>query len=629
MTVRRLALLLGLVLASCNAEVDSDPAPIPARPAGLIRLAQVEQRTPSPHLVELLIDDELIYVANSNDTFAIYSMRDDGGLELILDHPTGVIGERRCTTLAMHTPTQSLYCGNDEYLGIFRYDVSDPRAPVRDGDDFNPPLIGLRVHDMLVIGDRLVMARYENGLATAQIGPDGRLSSLREQPGVGNVRKLDVDAAGRLWALTVDRGLLVLDADADDPTTWNERWQLELDGPALGLGVEGSRAAVGLGSAGLAIVELDEALGLAQTHALVPPGVVSAADIHGDAAVAVTLLGAFLYDLRDVDEWPEDPRDEQPRAAFDDGGARLAGYVLAGPWDHPGGEGAMLDGTLVERGGAVELITSDWTWVERLAIDLDGFPAAVDVRRGEYLAAEDEQVAIHLRNPTPFVRRVELQLLTAETWIDVELEPRSTAQVELPSESFAIDTPQLVLMRVYDGDEVVDRPGVTVLRRSPIDAAPVLEHGRPAPGQGFPQVTLATGWPGEITPLPIPAPGVRQRVVFYGIDCAAMWPEIEDLLWRVRAGLLAPDEVVLASHVDPTVEGAFDRWGLDDANWGYFEPFVLPPDIAALNPYENLYEDGFVIYELPAAAHHPTDYVIDDDGTVVAVEREYRGEHGF
>ena len=118
-------------------------------------------------------------------------------------------------------------------------------------------------------------------------------------------------------------------------------------------------------------------------------------------------------------------------------------------------------------------------------------------------------------------------------------------------------------------------------------------------------------------------------MVFYGIDCAAMWPEIEDLLWRVRAGLLAPDEVVLASHVDPTVEGAFDRWGLDDANWGYFEPFVLPPDIAALNPYENLYEDGFVIYELPADAHHPTNYVIDDDGTVVAVEREYRGEHGF
>ncbi|MFO7563518.1 MAG: hypothetical protein R6X02_12805 [Enhygromyxa sp.] len=625
---RPLLALLWLALASCSAEPVSEPVSIPPRPAGLVPLAQLEQTTPSPHLVEVVVDDDLVYVANSNDAFAIYELLDDGGLELILDHPIGMTGTHRCTTLALHSPTASLYCSSDEYHGISRFDVDDPLAPELDDEVFNPPLVGLRVHDLLVVGDRLLMARYEHGLASAQIGPGGRLSALREQPELGNLRKLELDASGRVWALSVDRGLLVLEPDPDDDTLWLERWQLEIDGPALGLGVEGSRAAIGLGSAGLAIVELGDD-GLAQTHALRPPGVVTAADIHGDAALALTLQGPFVYDLREVTAWPEDPRGEQPREAFDEGRARLAGHALAGPWDHPGAKGSMLDGVLIEREGELELITSDWTWVERFAIDLDGFPLTVDLRRGEYLAAEAEQVAVFLRNPTPFARRVELQIVGEDEWFDAELEPRGAARVELPAERFEIDTPQLVIVKVHDGDAIVDVTGVTVLRRPPLSASSIAARGRPAPGQPFPSITLATNWPGDIEPLPIPTAGVRQRVVFYGIDCAAMWPQIEDLLWRVRSGRLGPEQVVLASHVDPTVQGAFDRWGLDDATWGYFAPTIVPPEIAALNPYEDLYEDGFVIYELPAAAHHPTDYVVDEQGRVLVVEREYRGEYGF
>ncbi|HLT38343.1 MAG TPA: hypothetical protein VK034_18785, partial [Enhygromyxa sp.] len=71
MKVRRLAALFGLALAGCNAALDSDPAPILARPTGLIRLTQVEQPTQSPHLVEVVIADPLVFVANSNDVFAI------------------------------------------------------------------------------------------------------------------------------------------------------------------------------------------------------------------------------------------------------------------------------------------------------------------------------------------------------------------------------------------------------------------------------------------------------------------------------------------------------------------------------------------------------------------------------
>ncbi len=624
--LRHVTALLGLVLAGCGVGVES-AAPSRARATGLIRLAQAEQTTPSPHLTEALIVDELVYVANSNDTFAIYELLDEGGLELVVEHPTGILGERRCTSLAQHAPTASLYCGSDGILGVFRYDLSEALEPKLDGEDFNPPLVGLRVADMITAGDQLLMARYEHGLATAQIGPDGRLSSLVEQPELGNLRKLDVDDQGRAWALTVDRGLLVLEADADGG--WTERWRLELDGPALGLGVDGSRAAVGLGSAGLAIVELDDGSGLIQTHALAPPGVVSAADVLGEVAVAVTLLGVFVYDLRELRAWPEDSRGEQPRESFDEGGARLAGYALAGPWDHPGGRGAMLDGALLERDGELGLITTDWTWVERWGIDVDGFPAAVDVRRGEFLPAEADSLTVALRNPTPFALRVDYQVVGEREWTMVEIEPRASVSVSLEADRFEIDTPQLLLMRVWDGDDVVDVPGVTVLRRPPLADWPVADHGRPPPGAEFPQITLATGWPGAIEPLPVPTAGRRQRVVFYGTDCAAMWPEVEDLLWRVRSGRLGRDEVVLASHVDPTVEGAFDRWGLDDARWGYFAKFAVPPEIHAQNPFDNLYEDGFVIYELPAAAHHPTDYVVDEAGVVIAVEREYRGEYAL
>src|SRR5690606_3805212 len=260
-------------------------------------------------------------------------------------------------------------------------------------------------------------------------------------------------------------------------------------------------------------------------------------------------------------------------------------------------------------------------------LDIDGFPNTVDVRHGEYVPAEAESVGIHLRNPTPFARRVELQIVGERSWLGADIEPRATARVELPATRFEIDTPLLVIMRVWDGDEVVDTSGVVVLRRPPISASPVAEHGRPAIGQPFPPIYLATNWPGEVAPLSIPTAGTRQRVVFYGIDCAAIWPEVEDLLWRVRAGLLAPEQVVLASHIDPTVQGAVDRWGLGDATWGYFAPGVAPSEIIALNPFEDLYEDGFVLHELPSAAHHPTDYVVDEDGIVVMVEREYRGEH--
>ncbi len=627
----RPALIFALSLVGGAAACDRGPelGPTPARPAGLIPRAQVEQPTPSPHLTELARFGDYVYVGNSNDQIAVYRLEPDGGLRSILGATGPSADNVRCTTLAIHEPTRSLYCASDAGIGVARFDLGDPAAPDRALEPFELPA-DLRASDMVVVADELLLARYDRGLAVAQIDGAGRLSAaLDEQPELGNLARLDADAGGRVWALSRDRGLLVLERDSSG--TWAERWRLpasELDGPALGLDVDGSRAALGLGSGGLAIVELDPSAGLRRTHLLEPPGVVSAAALRGDAAIAVSLFGAFAYDLRAPERWPEDPRGEQPRAALDEGGARLAGFIASGPWDHPGGGGAMLDGLLFERDGALELLVSDWAWVERVAVDLDGFPRGVDLRGGEWLAADAEAVALAVRNPTAFATRVEVQRVGARESLSVELGPRETATIELPAADFEIDTPQLVLVHGYDGDERISTRGVTVMRRPPLAGWPVADYGRPAAGAEFPELTLATAVAGETVAAPVPIPGVTQRLVFYGIDCAAMWPEVEDLLWRVRSGRLERDAVVLASHLDPR-DDARVRWGLDAARWAYFEGPSYPEELRAQNPFADLYDDGFVIWELPSAAHHPTDYLIGPDGRVALVEREYRGEWGF
>jgi hypothetical protein len=58
-----------------------------------------------------------------------------------------------------------------------------------------------------------------------------------------------------------------------------------------------------------------------------------------------------------------------------------------------------------------------------------------------------------------------------------------------------------------------------------------------------------------------------------------------------------------------------------------FGPAELGEALVGLNPWTELYDQGFGLPELPGAAYHPTDYEIDEQGEVVLVEREYRGAH--
>ncbi|MCA9696011.1 MAG: hypothetical protein KC431_00715, partial [Myxococcales bacterium] len=577
------------VLLGSLASVACSPAPADpgAHDPGLVLLAQREQPTPGPHLAELRVHEaggeRLLYVANSNDVFAVYALG-EGGLELLVDRVDG--GDwGRCTTMAIHEGSANLYCGNDDVPWVRRYSLADPRAPQLQVEEPPTPMFaGLGTRDIEVVGDHLYFARSDFGLAWAAIGADGSLGPEQTASIVGNVRLL-AGAGDRLWALTADRGLLMLRLDPQTGAPV-ELDQLALAGPALDLGLdEGSeRAIVALGSQGAAIVSWDgSTLGL--EGRMLPPGVVSAADLEGDAAAVITLTGAYLYDLRaDALQRVAD----RPGGGWIDDEPPIAGFVSAGGWDRSERSGSMN----FARFSAGELLISDWTFIERLGVNLDGYPLGIDIQRAAYHGAAEAEVAFGVRNPGSLPQRLEVLSVGGERLDAFTLGPFETRAVTLDAARFEVAVPELLPVQVYDGFELVADVATVVLRR-PTDAEwPVLEKGAPAPGDRFPKITVGRGPEGAIEPVTIPAAGLPQRVVFFGSDCVAMWAEVEDLIWRLRVGDLAGTGAFLESF-DNLAPIRTARWQLDGLPWGFSSPDDLPPEIVALNPWELPYDQAF------------------------------------
>jgi hypothetical protein len=618
----RAGIAIGLLLAGCGVEPQVH-VDVPPHRNGLIPVAQVEQPTAGAHLAQIAtLDDRWVYVANSNDVLAVYELtaadpsrwagpedpladwpfhaepEGQPGLELRLARAEGE-GEVRCTTLAVHAPTRSLYCACDDGRGLSRFDLAVPDQPALESPSWSPE--SLFVRDLAVVGDHLYLARYDRGLSRAAIDDEGRLGALEQLDLAGNVRRLAGDDQGRVWVLTVDRGLLVV---APSEAGVTELAALPLAGPALDLAVHGREAIVGLGSMGARVIALTDAGTLEIVASFEPPGVVSAVDLRDDVAAVVSLTGAWLYDRR------SDP-------------PRLAGFRSSGAWHFEERNGSMLYARFV----GDDLLVTDWSWVERFAIDPEGEATGIDIERAVYVASEAPDVEVALRNPGGIEQRVEVVRIGGERLDSFPLAPFATEVRRYPAASFEIDVPEPLFVTVFDGDCVVARVSTTVLRRPPALDWPIAIQGHPAPGQRFPAIALGQGPIETMTPLWLPLPDQAQRVVFYGSDCVAMWPEIEDLGWRSTSGSLGPGTVVLAAFENVLTDGVIDRWALAGVPWGVFGSDYLGAGLIDLNPWTDLYEQGFGLHELPGAAYHPTDYEIDDQGVVIAVEREYRGAH--
>lgn len=560
--------------------------------------------SPDDHLTELVVHAGHVYAANSWGGVGVLRLEDDGGLT-ITDYGSEVYGELRCTSLAVHRSSNTLYCAGDTPNGveprtpaIERFSLANPGQPER-GEAL--PIGFWSVSDIEVVGDRLLVHQFQDGLWVAEIGPDGVLSNLADAEVEGNARTSVVVGERVITAFADVEGdgtqLRLYDVDG-----WTELDRLALAGPPLGMSADadgGDRLAVALGSAGLALVDVGpDALTLTRT--LQPPAVVTHALVAGEIAIATTLSGAFAWDL----SIPE---------------PRLFGFGAEGTQgEHR--DGNMLHGVLHDG----ELIASDWTWIERWAINPTGDVVALDVPRGAH-ARPDGPVRWQVRNPGPIPLRAEIWH-QREHLFDVHAAADALTEIEIPfelREKLGLDEPTVQLnLRVFDVDvapegEPLSTSTFVIVQRSSDDPLP------PAVGDAFPTVTFADPHAQlELFTVPF-AEGTQ--TIWFTLDCALMWPEVEDLAWRVRSGLdVGPGTPVILSNTDLILDGFAARRSLDGVRLGLYGD-TAPAPVAEANAAfdEDLYK-SFFVPELPGDAVI-MDYVIDPDARVTSLERTYRG----
>jgi hypothetical protein len=596
--------VLAVVTFGCSPAADEDASePIPSSeitPGLAVRggdFATVED-----HLVEMIVHAGHVYVANSSLGVSVMRLDDNGGVTLT-DVGSTYEDERRCTTLALHAASDTLYCGADMPIGqqpgarLELYDVSTPGLAVW-RESFFVELWSTR--DVEVVGDQLLMQQFDDGLWTAEIDPQGRLSQLQQRVVDGNAR-FSVGVGDRIVSLFGDVEGEGSHLRLFEPGSFLELDRLPLRGPPLGLSADAEgrpRVAVGLGSGGMAVVALDGDT-LRIEHTLEPPAVVTAGLVSGDVAVAVTLSGAFAWDL------------EQPSP-------RLFGF---GPSAKLAREraGNMLHGVFYEG----DLLTSDWLWVERWKIDRSGEVVDLDVPRGIFLPPEGP-IRWRMRNPGDLRLRADVWAEREHLW-SVEVEPHELIDVYVSAEQRAKllppGEPRIPLsVRFYDPLVPVegDPLSSTVLvlaQREPDDPLP------PAVGEVFPTIMLEDV-SHEVYSMPTPD---GSQTIWYWPDCAMMWPEIEDLAWLEREQWdLGRGEPILLTNFDVAADGFPERWGLEGVTFGMWG--IAAPTVADANDWissEDIYMP-FFIYELPGDAM-PTDFVMDGDGVVRSIERMYRG----
>jgi hypothetical protein len=360
----------------------------------------------------------------------------------------------------------------------------------------------------------------------------------------------------------------------------------------------------------MAVVAIDgDDLRIEQT--LQPPAVVTTGLIAGDLAVAVTLSGAFAWDLS-----AQTPEGQSEPHMFGFGPSGQLGRERAGN---------MLHGLFLPPvdGAERELLTSDWLYVERWKIDRAGSVVDLDVPRGIYLPPEGP-VRWHMRNPGEQRLRADLWAEREHLW-SVEVDPGEMIDVRLSAELRARllppDEPNVpITVRFHDPVVPIDGEPLSstilqLVQREPNNPLP------PAVGEVFPTIMLEN-IAHEVYSMPTPN---GSQTIWYWPDCAMMWPELEDLAWLQRERWdLGRGDPILLTNFDISLDGFPQRWGLEGITFGMWG--VAAPTVGTANDWidpEDIYKH-FFIQNMPGDAM-PTDYVMDADGFIRSIERMYRG----
>jgi len=577
---RALTLLAALASACEGTSIVGQPSPSgPGGPpvssvrAGLEETgrAGIDLRTgASPHLGRLVVHGATAYVANSFDGIAAFQLGAGGRVTLTKEERMAP-GVPRCTTIALHPASSTLFCAAADRSGPALGETTSPIAAYRVG---GPDVFSLRspsavrleafVAALHVHGDRLLLATFDHGLLQAPISADGSLGAITALPRSGDavalagagdlLAQLDRDAGLRLWRVT---------PSAIEP----EGEAAALDGPPLAVTMDGTTIGVALGSRGAAVYAAAAARPTLLTTLHPPCAAVSIA-LRGDLAAVGCMDGLYLY------AWREDPR-------------HLRGYVPA--------RTASLD--LAFAGDA--LVATDWTDLASLRADPAGESVHALLPRGRYVRP-GEDLTVPLVNPGAVPLHVDLTLSPASRSLpSVTLAPGATSTVRIPSALLAQGR-ETVALQARSREASAGSDGArTVLR--------VASSDDPAPpiGAAFPSLESERGQ----APVTLPLTGRRQVIVFNNDTCVALWPELQDLAWLARHPM-EPEgpSVMLVTNDNPDF---IAHWRLEAL-----------ATLVRSDSY-TLHEGHFRVDGIPGAWH--TEYFVDERGVVREVERVYTG----
>jgi hypothetical protein len=537
----------------------------------------------SPHLGRLVANGPNVYVANSFDGVAAFRVAADGRVALVKDDRMAP-GVPRCTTLALHAASSTLFCAAADRTGPALGATTSPVAAYRLG---GPDAFALRdpavlrvdafVAALHVHGDRLLLAAFDRGLLQARIASDGSLGALVALPGSGDavalasagdlLAQIDRDAGLRLWRVT---------AAAIEP--WGEPATLE--GPPLAVTMDGPTVGVALGSQGAAVYA---AGGVRPTllATLRPPCAAVSIALRDAVAAVGCMDGIYLY------AWREAP-------------PRLRGFVPTVT--------ASLD--VAFTGDA--LVASDWSAVAAYRVDGAGESVCPLLPRGRYVR-RGLDVTVPVANPGPTALHLAFDLggRASDALPPVTLAPGASIEMRVPAGALGGDD-TTILLRARSQEEqavlggttgVICSPGATG-GRAVLQAVSASDES-PAIGQAFPALA---GDPGTLLG-PLPLAGRRQLIVFNNDTCIALWPELQDLAWIARhppTGGAMP--VVLVTNDNPTFV----------ANWRLQALGTL-----LRSDSYTLYERHFRVERIPGPWH--TEYFVDAQGVVQNAERVYAG----
>lgn len=577
---RALTLLVALASACEGASIVGQPSPsgpdggpVPSVRSGLAETgrAGIDLRTgASPHLGRLVVQGATAYVANSFDGIAAFQLGEGGRVTLAKEERMAP-GVPRCTTIALHPASSTLFCAAADRSGPALGETTSPIAAYRVG---GPEVFSLRspsavrleafVAALHVHGDRLLLATFDHGMLQAPISADGSLGAITALPRSGDavalasagdlLAQLDRDAGLRLWRVT---------ASAIEP----EGEAAALDGPPLAVTMDGTTIGVALGSRGAAVYAAAAARPTLLTTLHPPCSAVSIA-LRGDLAAVGCMDGLYLY------AWREDPR-------------HLRGFVPA--------RTASLD--LAFAGDA--LVATDWTDLTSLRADPAGESVHALLPRGRYVRP-GEDLTVPLVNPGAVPLHVDLTLSPASRSLpSVTLAPGATTTVLIPSALLARGRETAALQARSREASAGSEGTRTVLR--------VASSDDPAPpiGAAFPPLESERGQ----APVTLPLTGRRQVIVFNNDTCVALWPELQDLAWLARHPMnpVAPS-VMLVTNDNPDF---IAHWRLEAL-----------ATLVRSDSY-TLHEGHFRVDGIPGAWH--TEYFVDERGVVREVERVYTG----